>query len=163
MSEGTYFGCKHCPARFDGEGSESQLKAHNEGFHPAGAPVARLLDTPAAVAAVGQDFGPAVLDIASDLGAVKGLLEDLQERVKALEEGQRSAETPTEPERAPYADLQARAKELDIPATGTYEALQAAIAAEDLRLAGGTQGGDASPVDDPAALATGEAGTPPEK
>lgn len=187
--------CKHCAARFEGDGAEKAYKAHLDGFHPSGAPVERLVTTPAAVAAVGKDFGPAVQGIATDLGDIKTTVDDHEERLKALEEGRRSdvdlqvladqvaprlgqpapapvVETPAVPERIPYADLQVRAKELDIPAVGTYEALQAAIAAEDLRLANaalaarsgeGNQGGDGSPASDPAASVTGEAGTPPAK
>lgn len=183
MSDDTYT-CKHCTARFEGEAGKAELKAHNEGFHPAGAPVARLLDTPAAVAAVGKDHGPAVQGIASELADAKAELSDLQERVKALEEGTRSGTdldalteqlaprlgqalaapavvpqaTSAEPERIPYADLQARARALEIPATGKYEELQIAIADEERRLAEaalaarsgeGTQGGDSTPAGDP--------------
>lgn len=194
MSEDTVV-CKHCPARFEGEGAKEAYKAHLDGFHPSGAPVERLVSTPAQAAAIGRDFGPAVHGIASDLSDLKGAVDDHEERLKALEEGRRSdvdlevlaeqvaprlgqpaapaiAMESAPPERTPYIDLQARAKELDIPAVGTYEALQAAIAAEDLRLAEaalaarsgeGNQGGDGSPVDDPDATGSGEAGTPPAK
>ena len=182
MSDDTYT-CKHCPARFEGEDGAKQLKAHVESFHPAGAPVERLLNSPAAIAAVGKDFGPAVAGVAEGLGDANAAIADLQERVKALEEGKRSdtdlevlaeqvaprlgaavvaapapLEATSEPERAPYADLQARAKELDIPATGKYEELQIAIADEERRLAEaalaarsgeGTQGGDSTPASEP--------------
>lgn len=191
--------CKYCPARFQGEDAEQAYQAHLAGFHPAGAPVERVVATPAAVAAVGKDFGPAVSGIATDLGDVKTTLGDHEERLKALEDGRRSdvdlqvladqvaprlgqsaaaaeaaitmqSAEPPAPERTPYADLQVRAKELEIPAVGTYEALDAAIKAEELRVAEealavrtGNEGGDGSPASDPDASATGEAGTPPAK
>jgi hypothetical protein len=71
--------------------------------------------------------------------------------------------------------LKARAKELGLPAVGKVADLEAAIAAEETRLAEeaaaaaatasssgeGGQEGDVTPADDPDASATGEAGTPP--
>ena len=72
-----------------------------------------------------------------------------------------------------YADVQARAKELGIPAVGKKrEFLEAAIAASETRLADAaptahsgesTQGGDTAPADDSGATAPDEAGTPPVK
>lgn len=185
--------CKYCPARFEGEADSEALAKHVEGFHPAGAPVPVAITAPVGTATIlGKDYGPAVSGVAASLADVKATVQDHEERLKAIEDGRRSSvdltvladqlaprlgqPTPTAvPEPAAdegprYRDLQARAKELGIPATGNREELGVAIAAEDLRLAEearasrsgeGTQGGDGSPVDDPAALATGEAGTPP--
>lgn len=81
-----------------------------------------------------------------------------------------------EPAPSTKAELRARADELglSLPQRATNDQLAAAIAAEESRLADeaaegqasdsgeGDQGGDGTPVDDPDATATGEAGTPPE-
>lgn len=191
----TYATCSHCPARFTGEDASRQLSDHTASFHPAGAPVERVIATAADARAVGKDFGPAVQGVAQGLSDVQAVLADHEERLKAIEEGRRSSTdlevlagqltprlglgvvpspTPAEPaaEDGPtYKDLQARAKELDIPATGKFEELQTAIADEEQRLADaaaaassgeGDQGGDAPPAGDPGATAPGEAGTPPE-
>lgn len=154
--------CKLCPARFDGEGQSEALGQHVESFHPEGAPTPVALREPATGITLGHDLAPAVNEIASGLGDVKVGLGDLAERVKALEDGTRSsvdlevlaeqlapylerrfaapaapaeapASTPPADEGASYADLQARAKELGIPAIGTRDALADAIAAEEAK------------------------------
>ena len=155
--------CTACSAAFEGEGADDALAAHTEAFHPAGAPVERAIVTQADAKAVGKDFGPAVSGLAGKIGDQAAEIADLQERVKALEEGRRSATdldvlaeqvaarirttaavpvevtpaTPeaTEPTEPTFRDLQARAKDLGIPASGTKEELQVAIAAEELRVA----------------------------
>lgn len=151
--------CQHCAARFDGDDADKTYKAHLAGFHPAGAPVDRVVQTPADIRAVGKDFGPAVQGIASDVADVRAALNDHEERLKALESGRRSetdlavladqvaprlgqttlrevtSQEPTADEGPSYRDLQAQAKALGIPATGNREELAVAIAAEELRLA----------------------------
>lgn len=176
--------CSSCPARFGGEAAAKALSDHVESFHPAGAPVKRIVQTPADVRAVGRDFGPGISAIASDLADVKAALSEQGERLKALEDGRRSSTeldvladqltprlglgvvppaTPSEPTAdastgPTYRDLQARARELGLPATGKLEELQIAIAEEEKRLAEAAlaarsgesdQGGDASPAGDP--------------
>jgi len=161
MAEDTY-ACKHCPAQLE---SREALKAHNDGFHPAGAatPIARLVP-PGTTIAEGKDLGPAVIGLASEIGDVKDDVADHEERLKALEDGTRSSVdlevladqlvdriqarvtaspvTAPEPAAAPsdetsYADLQARAKELGIPAVGTRESLADAITAEEAKTGAG--------------------------
>lgn len=151
--------CQHCAARFEGDDAAKAYKAHLAGFHPAGAPVERVVQTPADIRAVGKDFGPAISDISSWLGDHRTAIEDLQERVQALESGRRSdtdlavladqvaprlgqttlreitSQEPAADEGPSYRDLQAQAKVLGIPATGNREELAVAIAAEELRLA----------------------------
>lgn len=156
--------CDKCGARFEGEDAAKDLKEHRSAFHPAGAPapVARLVP-PGTTIAEGKDFGPAVSGLASEVGDVKADVADLGERVKALEDGTRSdvdldrladhlvervqarvtapapaetAETSSTEEELSYRDLQARAKELEIPATGTRDELEAAIADAEAKQSG---------------------------
>lgn len=151
--------CQHCAARFEGDGAAEAYKAHLAGFHPAGAPVERVVQAPADIRAIGKDFGPAVQGIASDVAAAKAAIDDHEERLKALESGRRSdvdlavladqvaprlgqatlrevtSQEPAADEGPTYRDLQAQAKTLGIPATGNREELAVAIAAEELRLA----------------------------
>lgn len=156
--------CKSCGASFAGDTAEEALAAHLESFHPAGAPVERVVQTPTDVKAIGKDFGPAVSGLAGKIGDVSLAVDDHEERLKALEQDRRSgtdldvlaeqvagklrasAATPaatapasieaaSEPEGPTYADLQARAKELGISGAGKREELAAAIAAEESSLA----------------------------
>jgi hypothetical protein len=104
--------------------------------------------------------------LSTALGDVKADVSDHGERLKALEEGTRSsvdldvlveqllprlqatsaATPPTEPGGTPtaepepptYAELQAKAKELGIPATGSREDLEKSIAAEEAKTGQGT-------------------------
>lgn len=161
--------CKSCGASFAGDTAEEALAAHLDSFHPAGAPVERVVQTPADVKAIGKDFGPAVSGLAGKIGDVSLAVDDHEERLTALEQGTRSGtdldalaeqvaaklrasaatiplanapasiESPSEPEGPTYSDLQARAKELGISGAGKREELAAAIAAEESRLAAETE------------------------
>lgn len=78
-----------------------------------------------------------------DLDAlVEQLVPRLQARVTVTEGTTESASTststPAEPEPPTYADLQAKAKELGIPATGSREDLEKSIAAEEAKSGSGT-------------------------